>query len=160
MAKKISKTNAMRILDQHHIDYQVFDYSDSGAISGIEVADRLNQSYDQVFKTLVCVGASKNHYVFIIPVDKELDLKQAAKAVNEKNVEMIKSKDLLGLTGYIHGGCSPIGMKKLFVTSIDDSVLKQEMIYISGGKIGLQIQIRLEDLQKVIPLNISQLIKD
>jgi len=159
MAKKMTKTNAMRLLDQHKINYQVFDYSDTDAISGTDVADVLNQSYDHVFKTLVCVGASKNHFVFIVPVDKELDLKQAAKAVNEKNVEMVKSKDLFNLTGYVHGGCSPLAMKKTFVTVIDSSVEKCENFCISGGKIGLQIQLKLSDLEKCLPIEIVSISK-
>ena len=113
---KVEKTNVMRILDQKKINYESYEYSDTEAISGVEVAEVLGENPNQVFKTLVTVGATKTNYVFMIPVHKELDLKKAAKAVGEKSIAMIKSKELLPLTGYIHGGCSPIGMKKLFRT--------------------------------------------
>ena len=109
MKKKEEKTNVMRLLEQHKILYQSYCYVDTDAISGVEVAKVLGQNESQVFKTLVTVGNSKNHFVFMIPVAEELDLKKAAKAVGEKNIEMVKSKELLPLTGYIHGGCSPIG---------------------------------------------------
>lgn len=113
MAKKsIEKTNVMRILDQRSIKYQSYSYVDTDAINGLDVANALNQNPSQVFKTLVTVGASKKHYVFLVPVASELNLKNAARAVGEKSVEMLKMKDLFALTGYIHGGCSPIGLKK------------------------------------------------
>lgn len=144
------KTNAMRILDSKKVKYEVFDYSDSDVISGVDVADYLKQDYKTVFKTLVTVGKSKEYYVFLVNVDKELDLKKAARAVNEKSIEMIKSKELLPLTGYIHGGCSPIGMKKQFTTVIHNSALDLEYIIFSAGKIGYQVKLLVSDLEKVI----------
>lgn len=151
------KTNVMRLLDKKKIKYESHYYGDTDAISGIEVAEVLNQDPANVFKTLVTVGKSKKNYVFVIPVDCELDLKKAAKAVSEKSIEMIKSKELLPLTGYIHGGCSPIGMKKFFQTTLDESVLNCDTFCISAGKIGYQIEISLEELKKVIRLDISSL---
>lgn len=159
MKKNNDKTNVMRILDQNKIEYKSHYYYDTDAISGIEVAEVLNENPKQVFKTLVTAGASKNHYVFVIPVDKELDLKKAARSVNEKNVEMIKSKDLLGLTGYIHGGCSPIGMKKQFVTVIDETANNFNTIIFSAGKIGYQVELSITDLSKVINIKTSDLTK-
>ena len=144
------KTNVMRILDQKKIDYTTYCYDNTTAISGLEVASVLNQDEFQVFKTLVTVGASKKNYVFVVPVAMELDLKKAAKVVGEKNIEMIKSKELLPLTGYIHGGCSPIGMKKQFTTVIDISAKEYETIIFSAGKIGYQVEVSLNDLSKVI----------
>ena len=150
MAKAIQKTNVMRVLDQKKLAYQTYSYADTEAISGVEVAAVLGQNPKQVFKTLVTVGASKKNYVFVIPVCAELNLKKAAKAVGEKSIEMIKSKDLLPLTGYIHGGCSPIGMKKFFTTTIDETSKDWETIIFSAGKIGYQVEVSLEDLKKVI----------
>ena len=164
MKAKDEKTNVMRVLDSKKIKYQHYYYGDTDAISGTEVAKALGQNPDCVFKTLVTEGKTKNHYVFIVPVEKELDLKKAAKAVGEKSIQMIKSKELLPLTGYIHGGCSPIGMKKLFKTTIDSSVenvdssaKSLEEIYVSGGKIGYQVEITLEDLRKVIPVQTAEI---
>lgn len=147
---KIDKTNAMRILDQKKIQYTVHDYSQSGMVAGEDVAHVLGENPEEVFKTLVTVGKSKQNYVFLVPVCKELDLKKAATAVGEKNIEMIKSKDLLGLTGYIHGGCSPIGMKKVFPTVIDLSAQTKDKIFFSAGKIGYQVEINVCDIEKVI----------
>ena len=129
---KVEKTNAMRILDQKNILYKFHSYVDTDAVSGMEVATVLNQNPEQVFKTLVTIGSSKNYYVFLVPVCNELNLKKAAKAVGEKSLEMIKSKELLPLTGYIHGGCSPIGMKKFFKTTIDESAILFDTIIFSG----------------------------
>ena len=151
------KTNVMRILDQKKIIYKSYSYADTEAISGVEVAKVLNQDERQVFKTLVTVGASKKNYVFVIPVHKELDLKKAAKVVGEKNVEMIKSKELLGLTGYIHGGCSPIGMKKNFKTTIHHTAKDFDSIIFSAGKIGYQVQVNVRDLEKVIRIGYDDL---
>ena len=158
MKKNIEKTNVMRILDQKKIPYESHCYADTDAISGVEVAAVLNQNPDRVFKTLVTVGASKNHYVFMVPVEKELDLKKAAKAVGEKSIEMIKSKDLLSLTGYIHGGCSPIGMKKQFKTTIHSTAENFATILFSAGKIGYQVELSLCELKKVINFTISDII--
>lgn len=154
---KSEKTNVMRILDQHKIQYQSYTYDNSVAISGNEVADILGQNPNQVFKTLVCVAHSKKNYVFMIPVCKELDLKKAAMAVGEKSIEMLKSKDLLPLTGYVHGGCSPIGMKKLFTTVVDESAKNFETLIFSGGKIGFQVQVTLDDLKKVVPYELNDI---
>ena len=145
-----NKTNAIRILDSKKIDYITHDYSDSDAVSGQEVAEYLNQDPNKLYKTLVTVSKSNKNYVFLVPVSKELDLKKAAECVNEKNIEMIKSKDLLALTGYIHGGCSPIGMKKFFTTTIDESAKDWDTVIFSAGKIGYQVEVSLENLSKVI----------
>lgn len=152
MAKKLEKTNVCRILDQKKITYSEHTYNPDDGISGAEVARSLNQDPEKVFKTLVTIGASKKYYVFMIPVEKELHLKKAAKVAGEKSIEMIKSKELLPLTGYIHGGCSPIGMKKLFPTFIDESAALCDTIFYSGGKIGFQVETSLADLQKVVPV--------
>lgn len=155
---KAEKTNVMRILDQKKIAYKSYEYSDTEAISGIEVAEVLGENPNQVFKTLVTVGATKTNYVFMIPVHKELDLKKAAKAVGEKSVAMIKSKELLPLTGYIHGGCSPIGMKKQFRTVIDASAENFETILFSGGKIGFQVEVAPSDLSKVVRYEMADIV--
>lgn len=155
--KKQEKTNVMRILDQKNIIYNVHDYSDTDMVSGLEVASALNQDPNIVFKTLVTVGKSNNHYVFLVPVSSNLDLKKASKVVNEKSIEMIKSKDLLPLTGYIHGGCSPIGMKKQFKTVIDISAKNNDKIYFSAGKIGYQIETTLDELSKVIDYSLEDI---
>lgn len=152
------KTNTMRILDQKKINYKIHTYEN--AISGIEVADTLNEDYDKVFKTLVTVSNNKINYVFLVPVNRELDLKKAAKSVNEKSIEMLKSANLLPLTGYIHGGCSPIGMKKQFKTIIDISSSNKDKIFISGGKIGYQIEIELNDLRKSIDFELQDITKE
>lgn len=148
------KTNVMRILDQKKINYKSYDYSTSGVISGMDVASVLNQDPNHVFKTLVTISNSKKYYVFDVPVNKELDLKKAATCVNEKSIEMVKSKDLLALTGYVHGGCSMIGMKKVFTTVIDESIKNYETIIFSAGKIGYQVELSLTDLKKVIDYKI------
>jgi len=152
------KTNVMRTLDKMKIEYKSYNYTDTDAISGVEVANTLNLDPAQVFKTLVTTGKSKKFYVFVIPVAEELDLKKAADSVNEKSIEMIKSKDLLSVTGYIHGGCSPIGMKKSFVTKIDNSARNFSMIIFSAGKIGYQIELSIEELKKVIQFDLSDLV--
>ena len=140
------------------IKYNKYCYADTDAISGVEVAEALGQNKEQVFKTLVTIGKSKNHYVFVIPVDKELDLKKAAKSVGEKSIEMVKSKELLRLTGYIHGGCSPIGMKKFFRTVIHISASEFEKIIFSAGKIGYQVEVSLDDLKKIIKFDLFDIV--
>jgi len=155
----MEKTNVMRILDRKKIPYQAYCYADTDAVSGVEVAQVLGQNPKQVFKTLVTVGASKRNYVFVIPVEEELHLKKAAKAVGEKSIEMIKSKELLPLTGYIHGGCSPIGMKKFFKTVIDSSAETWETNIFSAGKIGYQVEVAPADLKKVIPYEFGDIIQ-
>lgn len=149
MAKE-EKTNVMRLLDQKKIPYNTYCYADTDAVSGTEVAAVLGQNPGQVFKTLVTVGKSGANFVFVIPVARELSLKKAAKAVGEKNIEMIKQKDLLPLTGYIHGGCSPIGMKKPFKTTIHESAAEFDTIIFSAGKIGYQVEVSPEDLKKAV----------
>ena len=156
---KDNKTNAMRKLDSMKIDYREHYYTDSDAVNGIEVAQVLKQNPEQVFKTLVTVGKSGNHYVYMIPVAEELDLKKAAAAVGEKSVAMVKSKELLELTGYIHGGCSPIGMKKFFRTTIHSSANYFDTILFSGGKIGFQIELSLSSLEKVIQFELKDIIR-
>ena len=152
------KTNVMRILEQKKIRYNSYSYVSTQAISGMEVATALNQDPNCVFKTLVTVGTSRNNYVFLVPVNKELNLKKAAKSVNEKKVEMIKAKELLPLTGYIHGGCSPIGMKKQFKTVINTTAQNFEKIIFSAGKIGYQVEMSLENLQKVINFTLADIV--
>lgn len=154
MKKNNEKTNVMRLLDQHKIKYDSHYYYDTDAISGMDIVTVLGQNPDCVFKTLVTVGNTKNHYVFLVPVNKNLNLKKAAKAVGEKNIEMIKSKELLPLTGYIHGGCSPIGMKKQFKTVIDVSAKNFDKIFFSGGKIGYQVELVLDDLRKILEFDL------
>ena len=151
------KTNVMRILDKNKIPYKSRFYENTGAVSGMEVAEVLGQDPSEVFKTLVTVGTSGNYYVFIVPVSRELNLKKAASFVGEKSVSMIKSKELLPLTGYIHGGCSPVGMKKLFRTVMDSSAKEKNTVMVSGGKIGCQIEISPADLAKVVPFDFSDL---
>ena len=148
--KVAEKTNVMRLLEQKKVPYQHFTYESVGAISGLEVAEKLGQDPAQVFKTLVTTGRSGAHYVFVIPVGAGLELKKAAKAVGEKSLEMLKQKDLLPLTGYVHGGCSPIGMKKPFRTTIDTSAQNFDSIIFSGGRIGLQVQLSLESLARLV----------
>ena len=152
------KTNVMRMLDKAKVNYKHYTYAETDAVSGIEVATVLKQNPLQVFKTLVTVAKSGQHYVFLIPVEKELDLKKAAHAFNEKSVEMLKSKDLLSLTGYIHGGCSPIGMKKFFKTTIDSSAQNFDTIIFSAGKIGYQVEMSLDELKKIIKFELKELV--
>lgn len=160
MKKNAEKTNVMRILEQKKINYTSYCYADTGVVSGIEVAAALNQNPNRVFKTLVTMGGSNNNYVFLVPVQKELDLKKAAKSVGEKSIHMLKSKDLLPLTGYIHGGCSPIGMKKQFRTIIDASAANFGTIIFSGGKIGYQVETTLEELKKVLRFELEDVVDD
>ena len=155
MKIKDEKTNVMRILDQKKVKYNSYNYLKTGAISGMEVAKALDENPNLTFKTLVTVGKTNNHYVFLVPVNKELDLKKAAKVVNEKNIEMVKSKELLSLTGYIHGGCSPVGMKKSFKTVIDSSARNYDKLIFSGGKIGYQVETTLDELKKVIDFDLK-----
>ncbi len=151
------KTNVMRILDQKKIKYKEHTYLNTGAVGGTEVAQVLGEDANKVFKTLVTVGKTGNHYVFLVPVNKELNLKKAAKAVGEKKIEMIKSKELLPLTGYIHGGCSPIGMKKFFKTAIHQTAADFDTIMFSGGKIGYQVETSVNDLKKVIRFELADI---
>lgn len=158
MAKQhTDKTNAMRVLDAAGIEYGSRTFECPEALSGVDVADLLGLERDRVFKTLVTIGRSHEHYVFMIPVAEELDLKKAAAAVGEKSIAMIKAKELLPLTGYIHGGCSPIGMKKPFTTVVDETAILFETVIFSGGRIGAQIELALDDLARVVELTIADL---
>ena len=140
------KTNVMRVLDSKKVAYECRTYEADPGMSGEEIAGVLGEDPDRVFKTLVTQGKSGQHYVFIVPVKKELDLKKAAKAAGEKSISMIPQKELLPLTGYVHGGCSPIGMKKQFPEFIHESAAGLDRIYVSGGKVGFQIGLKPEDL--------------
>lgn len=154
-----AKTNAIRKLSSMKLNFSEHTYDDSVAISGVEVAKLLHQDERHVFKTLVTTGKTGNHYVFMVPVAEELDLKKAANAVNEKSIEMLKSKDLLALTGYVHGGCSPIGMKKFFRTVIHETAKEFETIIFSAGRIGAQIEMSPKDLETVMSFDLKDLIK-
>ena len=143
------KTNAMRILDRNKVKYKVNTYECDEFIDGIHIADMLGQPYESSFKTLVTVGKSGNYYVFAIPIAEELDMKKAAKSVGEKSVEMLHVKDINSVTGYIRGGCTPLGMKKQYMTVVDSSAEQFEEIIISGGRIGSQIMLSPKDLIKV-----------
>lgn len=160
MAKqKEVKTNAMRILDSMKIPFRHYTYECEEFIDALQIADTLSLPYDKVYKTLVTVGNSKNYFVFVIPIDRELDLKKAAKAVGEKNVEMIHVKDINSITGYIRGGCTAIGMKKQYVTRVDVSAQPQTSIIVSGGRIGSQIELAPQDLLKASHGEFADIIK-
>ncbi len=147
----------MRILDQKKVAYKEHILGITEAVSGVEAATLLGVDESLVFKTLVTVGKSLEHYVFVVPVASELDLKKAAACVNEKSVEMVKSKDLLPLTGYVHGGCSPVGMKKFFKTTFDESAQNVDRIFFSGGRIGFQIETTLSELKKAITFQVKDI---
>lgn len=152
------KTNVMRLLEQKKIRFQSHHLDIKEALSGVEMAAMLGQNPAQVFKTLVTVGKTKANYVFVIPVAEELDLKKAAKCVGEKSIEMIKSKELLPLTGYVHGGCSPIGMKKSLKTVLHKTSRDYDTILFSAGKIGYQVEMNAKDLEKIIRLSYADVI--
>ena len=151
------KTNAIRVLDAARIDYRSWFFETPIALSGVESARRLGIDQDRVFKTLVTQGRSGGYYVFMIPAGRELSLKKAAATTGEKSIAMIKALELLPLTGYVHGGCSPIGMKKLFPTFIDETALLHERIVFSGGRIGCQVEVSLEDLRGIVPIKAADL---
>lgn len=159
-SKKISKTNAMRILDSENIIYNIITYENNdGKIDGISVSKKIGRDVNSVYKTLVTQGMSKEIYVFVIPVAEEIDFKKAAKAVGEKKIDMINVKDINKYTGYIRGGCSPVGMKKLYSTFINNTAKELEKIIVSGGKIGMQIELLPNDLIKVISARFEDVIK-
>ncbi len=158
MAKE-AKTNAMRILDKNKISYEVNTYECDEFIDGVHIADMLGQPYESSFKTLVAVGKSKNYYVFAIPIAMELDMKKAAAAVNEKSVELIHVKDINAVTGYIRGGCTPIGMKKLYRTVFHSTITDFDKVIISGGKIGAQIILAPADLIKVVNASVYDIVQ-
>lgn len=151
------KTNVMRILDQKKVSYKPHTYAAEGVASGLEVAQIFGIEPERVFKTLVTVGKSGSHYCFVVPVAYELDLKKAAAVVHEKSIEMIKSKELLPLTGYIHGGCSPIGMKKFLRTTFHSSAKDFETIIFSAGKIGCHVELNLKELERVIKFSTADI---
>ena len=153
----MEKTQVMRILDKNKIEYNTYNYE--GVISGIDVAEFLGINKDQMFKTLVTISNTNNIYVFLVSVNDELDLKKGAIIVNEKSLSMIPSKDLLKTTGYIHGGCSPIGMKKKFRTTIDKKAESFKTIFFSAGKIGFSVEVSLDNLSKVIDFTIADITK-
>ena len=147
--KANDKTNVMRVLDAKKISYESHTYEPDATLTGEEIAAILNEDSAKVFKTLVTQGKSNTYYVFVVPVKEELDLKKAAKAAGEKSIDMIKQKELLPLTGYVHGGCSPIGMKKQFKTFIHETAPTYEKIYVSAGRVGAQIELSPADLISV-----------
>jgi len=150
MAKKEDKTNAMRLLDQAGIAYQIHTYeTEDGRIDGVAVAEKCGEDPDTVFKTLVTQGDDRNYYVFAIPVKEELDLKACARSAGVKSVEMVHVKDLLRITGYIRGGCSPVGMKKPFCTVFDETLLLLDTVLVSGGRIGTQVELKPDDLLRI-----------
>lgn len=161
MAKnKEIKTNAMRILEKENIPFSHYTYECEEFIDGIQIADKLSLPYEKVYKTLVTVGSSKNYFVFVIPIAQELDLKKAARSVLEKSVAMIPVKDINAVTGYIRGGCTAIGMKKQYVTRLDESARNQETIIVSGGRIGSQIELKPEDLLRACKGEYGAIIAD
>ncbi|PJO41605.1 Cys-tRNA(Pro) deacylase [Lysinibacillus xylanilyticus] len=163
MAKaKHAKTNAIRLLEQQKIQFEVIEYeTGDGQVDGISVAEKIGHPVSRVFKTLVAKASAQKLFVFVIPVAEELDLKAAAKVVGEKKIDMLPVKELLGYTGYVRGGCSPVGMKKLYPTVIDTSAQEQGKIIVSAGKIGMQIHLQLDDLvvateAKLAPITTTQ----
>jgi Cys-tRNA(Pro)/Cys-tRNA(Cys) deacylase len=151
------KTNVMRILDSSKIKYLEHTY-DENIVDGVSVAESINEDPNKVFKTLVTVGNDLKNYVFVVPVNKTLDMKKAAKSVGIKSISMLKQKDLFDLTGYVHGGCSPIGMKKFFATVFDKSALNFDNIFFSGGKRGFQVELSPKDIIKVIKVTFEDLV--
>ena len=149
----------MRILDSSNIKYSQYEYEANQSLTGEEIASILHEDVNSVFKTLITKGKSNDYYSFMIPVNKELDLKKAAKTVCEKSVEMIPFKDLLKIAGYVHGGCSPLGLKKDYQVSIDESVLALEELYFSGGKVGVQVKVKVDDFLNLTHPKISDLVK-
>lgn len=156
--KRESKTNAMRILDAAHVDHVIHSVDATGEDTGVDIAHRAGEDPDHVFKTLVTQGKSGEHLVFMIPVACELDLRKAARAAGEKSVAMVRSRELFELTGYVHGGCSPLGMKKPFRTFIDETCILFDTILFSGGRIGMQIEMSFDDLANIIEIEAVDLV--
>lgn len=156
--KRESKTNAMRILDAAHVDHVIHSVDATGEDTGVDIAHRAGEDPDHVFKTLVTQGKSGEHFVFMIPVACELDLRKAARAAGEKSVAMVRSRELFELTGYVHGGCSPLGMKKPFRTFIDETCILFDTILFSGGRIGTQIEVSFDDLANIIEIEAVDLV--
>ena len=159
MSKKEVKTNAMRMLDRAKVSYTYEEYECDDFTDGIQTADKLGYDHKLVYKTLVTTGKTGNHYVFVIPIEAEIDFKKAAKVVGEKSLEMLHLKDLTKVTGYVRGGCTAIGMKKQFPTVLHESAADCETIYVSAGKIGYQVQLSPGDLQKMLPMKLCDVIK-
>lgn len=159
MAKKENKTNAMRILEKLKIPFEMRTYECDEFIDAIHIADLLELPYERMYKTLVTVGKSKVNYVFVIPIAEEIDFKKAAKAVNEKSLEMLPLKDLTAVTGYVRGGCTAIGMKKKFKTIIQEDAENLEKMIVSGGRIGLQLILLPEDLKKASDAEYADVIR-
>ena len=160
MAKKHVKTNAIRLIEQQKIAHEIFEYTteDGAAVDGVTVADKIGQPVAHVYKTLIATAGKGHYFVFVIPVAAELNLKAAAKVVGEKKVELIAVKELLGLTGYVRGGCSPVGMKKLFPTYIEQAAETLDYIIVSAGKIGMQIKLAPQDLAKASRAKFAQIV--
>ena len=156
--KKEEKTNVCRVLDSKKITYDLHTYEADPTLTGEQIAGILGEDAEKVFKTLVTEGKTGQHYVFVVPVEKELDLKKAAKAAGEKSISMIKQKDLLPLTGYVHGGCSPIGMKKPFPTFIHETASGFEKMFVSAGKVGCQIEVAPSDLIAVVGCKLADIV--
>lgn len=156
--KRESKTNAMRILDAAHVDHVIHSVDATGEDTGVDIAHRAGEDPDHVFKTLVTQGKSGEHFVFMIPVACELDLRKAARAAGEKSVAMVRSRELFELTGYVHGGCSPLGMKKPFRAFIDETCILFDTILFSGGRIGTQIEMSFDDLANIIEIEAVDLV--
>ena len=157
---KETKTNAMRILDRMKIPYTLNQYQCDEFIDGVHVADLLGQSYDESFKTIVTIGKSRSYFVFALPIDKEIDLKKAAKVVGEKNLELLPVKDINKVTGYIRGGCTPIGMKKQYKTVIHESAKLLQQMIVSGGRLGEQILLKPDDLLRAVNGVYADIIKE
>ena len=157
--KKDSKTNAMRILESMKIPFSSYTYECDEFVDALQIADMLKLPYEKVYKTLVAQGHSRAYYVFVIPIAEELDLKKAAKSVGEKSVEMIHVKDINQVTGYIRGGCTAVGMKKQYVTRIDQSARALENVIVSGGRIGMQIELAPEDLRRAARAEFADIVR-
>ena len=156
--KKEEKTNVMRVLEQKKVPYESRAYTPDATMTGEEIAGILGEDPNHVFKTLVTRGKTGQYYVFVVPVAEDLDLKKAAKASGEKSIEMIKQKELLPLTGYVHGGCSPIGMKKAFATFIHESAADLPRMFVSAGKVGFQVEVAPQDLAKTVGCGFADLV--
>ena len=159
MAKKIEKTNVLRVLDSKKVQYESHSYEADPSLSGAEIAAILGEDTSKVFKTLVTRGKSGGYYVFVVPVEAELDLKKAAKAAGEKSIEMIRQKELLPLTVYVHGGCSPIGMKKLFPTYMHETAKDFDRVFVSAGKVGMQVELDPQALVDIVRLEFADIIE-
>lgn len=151
------KTNALRMLDKIKAEYKCYHYTPDATLTGVQIAAVLEQNPKQVFKTLVTIGKSRRYYVFMLPVERELDLKKAAAAAGEKALEMVKQKELLPLTGYVHGGCSPIGMKKVFPLIVHNSAAEFATLIFSAGRVGTQVETSLDNLRKIVPYKLADI---